>query len=43
MVVHPIGSQNKGPELEFYMAEEAIGFSKQLNWTLVKGSFEWNN
>ncbi|CAD8185672.1 unnamed protein product [Paramecium octaurelia] len=43
MVLHPIGSQNKGPELEFYMAEEAIGLSKQLNWTLVQGPFGWND
>ncbi|CAD8092634.1 unnamed protein product [Paramecium primaurelia] len=42
MVLHPIGQQNKGPELEIYMAEEAIGLSKQLNWTLQQAPF-WQN
>ncbi|CAD8197310.1 unnamed protein product [Paramecium pentaurelia] len=42
MVLHPIGQQNKGPELELYMAEEAIGLSKQLNWTLQQAPF-WQN
>lgn len=34
MVLHPVLYPNKGPELELYMAEEAIGLSKSLNWTL---------
>ncbi|CAD8145066.1 unnamed protein product [Paramecium octaurelia] len=39
LVLHPIFYPNKGPELELYLAEEAVGLSKSLNWTLEKGPF----
>ncbi|CAD8206634.1 unnamed protein product [Paramecium octaurelia] len=39
MVLHPVFYPNKGPELELYLAEEAIGLSKSLNWTLEQGPF----
>ncbi|CAD8120404.1 unnamed protein product [Paramecium sonneborni] len=39
IVLHPIFHQNQDPQLELYMAEEAIGLSKQLNWTLQQGPF----
>ncbi|CAD8101602.1 unnamed protein product [Paramecium primaurelia] len=39
MVLHPVLYPNKGPELELYMAEEAIGLSKSLSWTLEQGPF----
>ena len=39
MVLHPVFYPNKGPELELYLAEEAVGLSKSLNWSLEKGPF----
>jgi hypothetical protein len=39
MVLHPVLYPNKGPELELYLAEEAVGLSKSLNWSLEKGPF----
>ncbi|CAD8124607.1 unnamed protein product [Paramecium sonneborni] len=39
LVLHPVFYPNKGPELELYLAEEAVGLSKSLNWTLEKGPF----
>ncbi len=32
---------SKGPILEQYMAEEALGLAKSLGWTILKGPF-WN-
>lgn len=33
---------SKGPILETYLAEEAVGLAKSLDWTVVKGPF-WKN
>lgn len=30
---------NKGPEMELYMAEEAVGLAKSLFWSVTKGPF----
>ena len=34
MVIHPVPYPNKGPEIELYLAEEAIGLVKSLNWNV---------
>lgn len=31
-----------GPQIELYLAEEAIGLVKSLSWNVVKGPF-WND
>jgi hypothetical protein len=35
MVIHPIFYPNKGLEQELYLAEEAIGLAKSLNWRII--------
>ena len=39
MVIHPIFFPNRGIEKEVYLAEEAIGLAKSLNWEIVEGPF----
>ena len=39
LVLHPIFHPNKGPEMELYLAEEAVGLVKALFWTINKGPF----
>jgi hypothetical protein len=36
-MLHPVGWPNKGPKIELYLAEEAIGLVKSLDWNVVKG------
>lgn len=37
LMLHPVGWPNHGPEIELYLAEEAIGLVKSMNWDVVKG------
>ena len=37
LMLHPIGWPNHGPEIELYLAEEAIGLVKSMGWEVVKG------
>src|SRR5690606_16336091 len=39
LVLHPVFNDNKGPTIETYLAEEAIGLAKSLEWMVVKGPF----
>lgn len=39
MVIHPIYYPNKGVEQELYLAEEAIGLAKSLNWQIIEAPF----
>ena len=32
LMLHPVGWPNYGPVTELYLAEEAIGLVKSLNW-----------
>lgn len=36
-MLHPVGWPNHGPQTELYLAEEAIGLVKSLDWNVVKG------
>jgi hypothetical protein len=36
-----VGWPNHGPHVELYLAEEAIGLAKSLNWEIIKGPL-WN-
>jgi hypothetical protein len=36
-MLHPVGWPNHGPKTELYLAEEAIGLVKSLDWQVVKG------
>ena len=37
LMLHPVSWPNHGPNLELYLAEEAIGLVKSLNWNVIKG------
>jgi hypothetical protein len=37
LMLHPVGWPNHGPNIELYLAEEAIGLVKSLDWEVVKG------
>ncbi|KAL4508015.1 hypothetical protein ABPG72_021388 [Tetrahymena utriculariae] len=39
MVLHPIFFPNKGPLMELYLAEEAVGLAKSLDWNVQKGPY----
>ncbi|EGR31247.1 hypothetical protein IMG5_115070 [Ichthyophthirius multifiliis] len=39
LIIHPVLYPNKGPEIELYLAEEAIGLAKSLNWAIEQGPF----
>ena len=42
-MLHPVGWPNHGPLTELYLAEEAIGLVKSLDWSVIKGpSWEVN-
>jgi hypothetical protein len=36
-MLHPVSWPNHGPNLELYLAEEAIGLVKSLSWNVIKG------
>ena len=36
-MLHPVGWPNYGPVTELYLAEEAIGLVRSLNWQVCKG------
>ena len=36
-MLHPVGWPNHGPNVELYLAEEAVGLVKSLNWSLARG------
>jgi len=37
LMLHPVGWPNHGPEIELYLAEEAIGLVKSMDWQVAKG------
>ena len=37
LMLHPISWPNHGPEIELYLAEEAIGLVKSMGWDVAKG------
>ena len=37
LMLHPVGWPNHGPQVELYLAEEAIGLVRSLDWTVVPG------
>lgn len=37
LMLHPIGWPNHGPQIEHYLAEEAVGLVKSLGWSLQHG------
>ena len=37
LMLHPVGWPNYGPNLELYLAEEAIGLVKSMDWGVAKG------
>lgn len=39
LVLHPVTFPNKGPIIEQYLAEEAIGLVSSLRWDVVRGPF----
>lgn len=39
LVLHPVTYPNKGPVIEQYLAEEAIGLVSSLKWEVVPGPF----
>lgn len=39
LVLHPVTFPNKGPTIEQYLAEEAIGLVSSLKWEVVRGPF----
>lgn len=41
MILHPVSFPNKGPIVEQYLAEEAVGLASSLGWDIVKGPY-WN-
>lgn len=41
LILHPVGYPNKGPLIEQYLAEEAVGLVSSLKWEVVRGPF-WN-
>lgn len=36
-MLHPVCWPNHGPNLELYLAEEAIGLVKSMDWSVAKG------
>jgi hypothetical protein len=36
-MLHPVTWPNHGPQIELYLAEEAIGLVRSLNWEVAKG------
>ena len=49
LVLHPVSypkyhptHRSKGPTIEHYLAEEAIGLASSLGWHIVAGPF-WNS
>ena len=36
-MLHPVSWPNHGPLLELYLAEEAVGLVKSLDWDLSRG------
>jgi hypothetical protein len=39
LILHPVSFPNKGPAIEQYLAEEAIGLVSSLRWEVVRGPF----
>lgn len=37
LMLHPVGWPNHGPNVEMYLAEEAIGLVKSLGWQISRG------
>ena len=37
LMLHPVSWPNHGPNLELYLAEEAVGLVKSLNWQVSPG------
>ena len=37
LMLHPVGWPNHGPQTELYLAEEAIGLVRSLDWNVEKG------
>ena len=37
LMLHPVSWPNHGPLTELYLAEEALGLVKSLNWNVIKG------
>lgn len=37
LMLHPVGWPNHGPHVELYLAEEAVGLVRSLDWTVVRG------
>jgi len=36
-MLHPVGWPNQGPQVELYLAEEAVGLVRSLGWTVAPG------
>ena len=36
-MLHPVSWPNHGPNTELYLAEEALGLVKSLDWQVIKG------
>jgi len=36
-MLHPVSWPNHGPNVELYLAEEAVGLVRSLDWSLAKG------
>ena len=36
-MLHPVGWPNHGPQTELYLAEEAVGLVRSLDWNVEKG------
>ena len=41
LMLHPVTWPHHGPQIELYLAEEAIGLVRSLDWQVVKGPL-WN-
>ena len=37
LILHPVSWPHQGPNIELYLAEEAIGLVKSLGWHVAKG------
>jgi hypothetical protein len=37
LMLHPVSWPNHGPNTELYLAEEALGLVKTLDWQVIKG------
>lgn len=43
-MLHPVSWPNHGPNIELYLAEEAVGLVKSMDWNLMKGPmWEFND